>query len=73
VNSVFRLLAFGFQPLRWILTGLLLQRIQVVPTILVLFGVYLLLAVSTTLNPHIRRAHFPTETEPKAKEDEGQV
>jgi MFS family permease len=56
VNSVFRLLAFGFQPLGWIVTGVLIQVIQVIPTILVLFVVYLILAVLTTLNPHVRHA-----------------
>jgi len=56
VNSVFRLLAFGFQPLGWIVTGVLIQTIQVIPTILVLFVVYLMLAVLTTFNPHVRHA-----------------
>src|SRR5712692_3769813 len=56
VNSVFRLLAFGFQPLGWVVTGLLIQFIQVIPTILLLFVFYLILAVLTTLNPHVRHA-----------------
>jgi MFS family permease len=56
VNSVFRLLAFGFQPLGWVVTGVLIQLISVIPTILVLFVVCLVLAVLTTFNPHVRHA-----------------
>jgi predicted MFS family arabinose efflux permease len=56
VNSVFRLLAFGFQPLGWAVTGVSLQFIGVTPTILALFVVLFTLAVFTTLNPHIRHA-----------------
>lgn len=56
VNSVFRLLAFGFQPLGWSLTGVLLQTLDIVPTVLILFVCLLVLAVSTVLNPHVRNA-----------------
>jgi MFS family permease len=56
VNSVFRLLAFGLQPLGWALTGVLIQTIQVVPTIIVLFVCLFLLAILTTLNRHVRHA-----------------
>lgn len=56
VNSVFRLLAFGFQPLGAGLAGVLLQTIQPVPTVLVLFGVQLVLAALTTMNRHVRTA-----------------
>jgi MFS family permease len=56
VNSVFRLLAFGFQPLGWALTGVLIQSIQVVPTILLLSAVLLALAAITTLNRQVRQA-----------------
>lgn len=56
VNSVFRLLAFGFQPLGLTLTGILIERIGAVPTVLV-FGIAMLgLAVSTTFNRHVRHA-----------------
>ena len=58
VNSVFRLLAFGFQPLGLALTGALLQTIHAVPTVLVLSAWMLVLAVSTTLNPHVRQARL---------------
>ena len=63
VNSVFRLFAFGFQPLGWALTGVLIQVIQVIPTILVLFACLLILAVLTTLNPHVRHARPQPEAQ----------
>ena len=63
VNSVFRLLAFGFQPLGWVVTGVLIQLISVIPTILVLFVVYLVLAVLTTLNTHVRHARPLSEVQ----------
>ncbi len=56
VNSVFRLLAFGFQPLGALLTGILLQTIMPVPTVLVLSVVFLALAISASLNQHVRHA-----------------
>jgi MFS family permease len=56
VNSVFRLLAFGLQPLGLALTGLLIETIQAVPTALVFGAWMLLLAVATTLNRHVRQA-----------------
>jgi MFS family permease len=56
VNSVFRLLAYGFMPLGQALTGLLLQWFDVVPTVLV-FGACLTgLALAASLNPHVRQA-----------------
>lgn len=58
VNSVFRLMAFGFQPLGWAVSGLLIQVIHVVPTILILAAWGLLLAVLTALNPHVRMAGY---------------
>jgi len=61
VNSVFRLLAFGFQPLGWALAGVLIQWIQVVPTILILSAVGLLLAILTSVNKHVINAGRETE------------
>jgi hypothetical protein len=61
VNSVFRLIAFGFQPLGWALTGLLVQTIQVIPTIFVISGSLLALAILTTCNSHVRHAHIMNE------------
>jgi hypothetical protein len=56
VNSTFRLLAFGLQPLGAGLSGLLLQKIGTTPTVMI-FGLwYLFLAVATTLNVHVRHA-----------------
>lgn len=56
VNSVFRLLAFGFQPLGWALTGASIQWVGVVPTIMLLFVCLLVLAIATTFNASVRDA-----------------
>ena len=56
VNSVFRLLAFGFQPLGLALTGVLIQTIHVVPTVLIFSACMLLLALTTTFNRQVREA-----------------
>jgi len=56
VNSSFRLLAFGGQPIGAALSGFLIAAHGAVFAVLVFWGWYLLLAVLTTLNPHIRRA-----------------
>jgi predicted MFS family arabinose efflux permease len=56
VNSSFRLIAYGFQPLGAFVAGLLLERLGAVPTVGV-FAVWLIgLAILTTLNGHVRRA-----------------
>ena len=56
VNSAFRLLAFGFQPLGAALSGLLLERLGTTPTLIV-FGLWFLaLALLTTANRYIRQA-----------------
>jgi MFS family permease len=55
VNSVFRLLAFGLQPLGWALTGLLIQDIGVDATVLAGAACMILLAIST-FNRHVRHA-----------------
>ena len=56
VNSVFRLIAFGGQPIGLALTGILLQAIGPLPTILVLFVPQLVLAILVTTNRHVREA-----------------
>jgi predicted MFS family arabinose efflux permease len=56
VNSVFRLGAFGAQPLGLALTGWLLQTHGPITTILVLTVPQLALAIATTLNKHVRNA-----------------
>lgn len=56
VNSVFRLLAFGFQPLGLAITGYLLQTLGPAVTVAVFSAVMVTLAVSCTLNQHVRAA-----------------
>jgi predicted MFS family arabinose efflux permease len=63
VNSVFRLLAFGFQPLGLALTGVLLQRLGTTATILVFGAALLALALATMLNPHVHHARPLAEVE----------
>jgi MFS family permease len=56
VNSSFRLLAFGFQPLGQAIAGVLLATIGTSYTLLFYLGWLLLFAVATTLNSHVRNA-----------------
>jgi MFS family permease len=56
VNSTFRLLAFGFQPLGNIITGVLLVWLGVMPTLAFYVTVFAILAILTTLNTHVRTA-----------------
>lgn len=56
VNSVFRLISFGTQPIGLAITGLLLQVIGPIPTIVVLFIPQGILAVAATFNKHLRNA-----------------
>ena len=56
VNSSFRLLAFGFNPLGAALCGLLLERVGSKATVLAFAACYLTMAVATQLNRHIRHA-----------------
>ncbi len=63
VNSVFRLVAFGGQPLGLALTGILLQTIGAVPTVLVTSVGFILLALAATLNTHVRNARPLTEVQ----------
>ena len=59
VNSVFRLIAFGVQPVSLALTGLLLQVLHPVATIWLLFVPQLVLALTATLNRSLRHAVSP--------------
>lgn len=59
VNSVFRLIAFGVQPLSLALTGLLLQALHPVATVVLLFVPQLALAVAATFNRSLRNATAP--------------
>jgi len=56
VNSVFRLIAFGSEPIGLAMTGLLLQAIGPVPTVLVLFVPQFFLSIAATFNKHLRNA-----------------
>lgn len=56
VNSVFRLIAFGGQPLGLALTGIFIQSIGVTPTILIDTAGLALLALAAMANKHVRSA-----------------
>jgi hypothetical protein len=56
VNSTFRLLAFGFQPIGAALSGILLGLVGTTGTIVFFLAVLVLLALATTLNSHVRNA-----------------
>ncbi len=56
VNSAVRMIAFGSIPLGQALTGLSLQYLGAVVTILICFAGLVLLSVLTTLNTHVRHA-----------------
>jgi MFS family permease len=56
VNSAFRLLAFGFQPLGAALSGVLITAIGAAQTILVFGAVGIGLALATTFNGRVRNA-----------------
>jgi MFS family permease len=56
VNSAFRLVAFGFQPLGGALAGILLKAFGPVPTILAFSVVFVVSAIVTTANPLVRNA-----------------
>ena len=60
VNSVFRLILFGGDPIGLALTGILLEMLGVVPTVLIYSGCLVVVALATTLNRHVRHAaSFP--------------
>ncbi len=56
VNSVFRLIAFGGQPIGLAVTGVLIQWIGPVSTVLVLFVPQFILSIAATFNKHLRNA-----------------
>jgi predicted MFS family arabinose efflux permease len=61
VNSLFRLSNFGSQPIGLMLTGVLLQAIGPVPTVLVLFVPQFVLCIAASLNPDVRNARRVSE------------
>lgn len=56
VNSAFRLIAFGGQPLGYALAGVLLQAVGPIASILLFSIPYALMAILTTANRHVREA-----------------
>ena len=62
VNSCFRLLAFGFNPLGAALCGLLLERIGSAYTVLLFAACYAAMAILTQINPRVRNARPLAET-----------
>ena len=63
VNSSFRLLAFGFNPLGAALCGVLLEHAGSTPTVLLFALCYLAMAVATQLNRQVRNARPASELE----------
>lgn len=63
VNSIFRLIAFGGQPLGLALTGILIQRTGVVTTILICAIGMVGFAIAATVNAHVRRARPLSEVQ----------
>jgi MFS family permease len=63
VNSVFRLIAFGGQPLGIALTGILLQAYGPAVTVFLTFIPQVILAVAVTFNRHVRHARPISEIE----------
>jgi predicted MFS family arabinose efflux permease len=56
VNSVFRLIAYGSEPIGLAVTGILLQAFGPITTVLVLFVPQFLLSIAATLNKGLRNA-----------------
>jgi predicted MFS family arabinose efflux permease len=56
VNSVFRLLAFGFMPVGAALSGVIIEHFSAVAAVAALFAWMALLAAATTFNSHVRHA-----------------
>ena len=62
VTSVYHLVALGTEPVGLALTGVLIQRFGVVPTILIQTGGLLILSLAMTLNPHVRKMRLPSRS-----------
>ena len=54
VNSVFRLIAFGSEPIGLALTGFLIQAVGPITTVLILFAPQLVCAIVATFSKHFR-------------------
>jgi hypothetical protein len=66
VNSVFRLLAFGFIPIGNALAGVLLERIGTINTIYVFSAWLITFAFLTTINSYVRNAKPLKEVQAEA-------
>jgi MFS family permease len=67
VNSVFRLVAFGSEPIGLAITGLLIQAIGPVATVLVMFAPQLVCAVVATCSKHFRDAKSDSNARVRVK------
>jgi predicted MFS family arabinose efflux permease len=56
VNSTVRLIAFGFNPLGLVLSGVLIEAFGAVTAVLCVAGIMVFLAISVGLNGHVRHA-----------------
>jgi len=61
VTSIYHLIALSSEPVGLALTGVLIERLGVVPTILLEGVGLLILALAMTLNPHIRKLRLPSQ------------
>ena len=56
VNSIFRLIAYGGEPIGLAVTGILIQAVGPIAAVLVLFVPQFILSVAATVNKHLRNA-----------------
>jgi MFS family permease len=61
VTSIYHLIALSSEPVGLALTGVLIERLGVVSTILLEGVGLLILALAMTLNPHIRKLRLPSQ------------
>lgn len=59
VNSTFRLIAFGLQPIGLALTGVMIEHVGTLPTVLIFGSWLVVLSVITTFNRDVRNAGMP--------------
>jgi predicted MFS family arabinose efflux permease len=64
VNSTFRLVAFGFQPLGTYLAGVLIEKFGVIPALAFFAAWQLVLALLATINTHVRNARPIEQAQP---------
>jgi len=56
VNSIFRLIAYGGEPIGLAVTGILIQAVGPIAAVLVLFVPQFILSIAATFNKHLRNA-----------------